>query len=175
MLQLMPPPTPPHPPGSFTKNFGWEKAGPGLMKLHTLIKNGFGGTLVPLERETFRATSGLTTTEFLIATDFFLFNSIIAGSNYVAVDELVYQALTIPHTSVFDRLLLFALNLSLAGPDLGGTAAVSVAMGERIRKAISMAERKMAACSVGNTRYVLRYPHKGQISAQVCHQLSSYV
>ena len=79
------PPSGAHPPGSFTKNFGWHEKG--LLDLHTGIRKGFGGKLVRTSRERWRAASGLDDTQFLIAANFFMFNVPYEGENFIAVDE----------------------------------------------------------------------------------------
>lgn len=112
----MPPPGP-HPPGSFTKNWGWR--GRGLLGLHEAIRKGFGGKLQPITRNEWRAACGLTAERFLIASNFFLFNVVTHGENTMAVDEFVRQAIMEPHSTAFDRLGLFVLNLSMGGRRLG--------------------------------------------------------
>jgi hypothetical protein len=112
-----------YPPGSFTKNFGWGKD-KGFKKLHDAVRLGFKNKPMPVSRQEWRKDSKLSSDDFLIASNFFLCNLIRANQNYVAVDELVYQALTQPHSSAFDRLALFALNLSLVGRRIGSTNGV---------------------------------------------------
>jgi hypothetical protein len=50
-----------------------------------------------------------------IPINFFLFNKIKNGVDYLLVDELVFQALTSPPDKRFDKLALFAFNFSYAG------------------------------------------------------------
>lgn len=50
-----------------------------------------------------------------IPMNFFLFNKSINGVDHLCADELVFQALNWTHSSRFDKLALFAFNLSLAG------------------------------------------------------------
>lgn len=112
-----------HRPGSFSKNFGWhsvESASStdpvGLRKLHAAIRAGFLGKLLPVERDVWRSNCGIEEHDLqLIPLNFFLHNSIIDGKNFVSVDELVIHAITHYHSSQFDKLALFALNLSRGG------------------------------------------------------------
>ncbi|MFJ1293526.1 HNH endonuclease [Paracoccus yeei] len=96
-------------PGSFSKNFAWH--GTGLRKLHTAINDGFSGTLTRVDREQFRADTGLDNSLNLIPVNFFLHNK----GGRMSVDELVYQALERRHSARFDRLGLFALHLNRVG------------------------------------------------------------
>jgi hypothetical protein len=101
-------------PGSFTKNFAWQ--GSGLAKLHTAIKSGFSSQLTPVTREAFRAHCGVPQKDLqLIPINFFLFNALHQQKLHLEIDELVFQAIEQPHSLVFDRLALFALNLSQVG------------------------------------------------------------
>jgi hypothetical protein len=115
-----------HPPGSFTKNFGWESE-PGLKKLRTAIRAGFASNKTPIARDTWRGNSGLDQDRQLVALNFFLHNTVVDGSNTVTVDELVWQSVIEQHSDHFDLLALFALNLSVAGKRVGknGIAAPS--------------------------------------------------
>lgn len=96
-------------PGSFSKNFAWH--GTGLRKLHGAIRNGFHDTLSPIDRQTFRSDAGVEGDIVLIPINFFLHN--LKGQ--VSVDELVFQAIERDHSTQFDRLALFALNLNRVG------------------------------------------------------------
>lgn len=101
-------------PGSFSKNFAWH--GAGLSKLHSAIRSGFSSRLRPVSREEFRANSGISDPNLeLIPINFFLFNSTADEGSFLAVDELVVQAVEQPHSELFDRLALFALHLSSVG------------------------------------------------------------
>ena len=113
----MPPPSPPHPPGSFTKNFGW--GGSGLLSLHQAINAGFRSKLAEVSRDDWRAACGLSDTNFYIAANFFLHNLVRGRTNVVPVDEFVRQAVMQPYSRAFDRLGLFVLNLSLGGKRQG--------------------------------------------------------
>lgn len=95
-----------YPPGSFTKNFAWH--GTGLQKLHTTIRNGFRGLLAPISRDVFRSEAGVDSDIVLIPINFFLHNR----DGEMSIDELVFQAINCDHSLQFDRLALFALNLS---------------------------------------------------------------
>ncbi len=110
-------------PGSFTKNFAWH--GKGFRKLHSAIRVGFKNQLLAVSREDWRKNSGLNAGEFYIAANFFLCNVIIAGKNVIPIDELVVQAVTRDHSAVFDRLALFAFNLSVGGNRIGANNGMS--------------------------------------------------
>jgi len=109
-------------PGSFTKNFAWH--GKGFSKLHQAIRNGFSGELRPVPRGTWRTNSLLNSSDFYIAANFFLFNIVISNRNVIPVDELIVQAIAANHSIAFDRLALFALNLSLGGLRTGSNNGV---------------------------------------------------
>ena len=98
-----------YPPGSFSKNFAWH--GTGLRKLHRCVRAGFQGTLAAVDRQSFRQNSGIEGAIILIPINFFLHNR----DGRLSVDELVFQAIDGKHSMIFDRLALFALNLSLVG------------------------------------------------------------
>lgn len=102
-------------PGSFTKNFSWGPTDRGLKELHDVIRTGFGNTLEDVPRATFRARVAETGRPDYIPLNFFLYNKVKAGVDFVAVDELVFQALSFRHTSAFDKLALFAFNFSVVG------------------------------------------------------------
>jgi len=113
-----------HPPGSFSKNFAWH--GTGLKKLHEAIQFGFGGKLNEISREEFRGNCGIDDASLqLIPVNFFLYNRISQSQNFVAIDELVYMALTTSHSLRFDRLSLFSLHLSVGGERAGVNAGIS--------------------------------------------------
>ena len=96
-------------PGSFSKNFAWH--GTGLRKLHAAIRSGFHNTLSPIGRQTLRSAAGVKDDIVRIPINFFLHNR----NGYISVDELVFQAVERGHSIRFDRLALFALNLSRVG------------------------------------------------------------
>jgi hypothetical protein len=110
------------PPGSFTKNFGWNQHPPGLKGLHDGIRAGFAGTAQSVSRDTFRTQCGLGVAARLISLNFFLHNTILNNANHVTLDELVRHAIGNPHSRKFDYLALFALHLARAGRRLGGLA-----------------------------------------------------
>ena len=91
-------------PGSFTKNFGWNRDPPGLKKLYTAIRAGFRGVAEPVARENFRNFCGIADpNRQLLPLNFFLHNTIISRENYVTNDELVRHAVNNPYSTVFDR------------------------------------------------------------------------
>ena len=99
-------------PGSFTKNYSWGPLSDGLKRLHESIKVGFDGVLEPVTRAEFRRRIAPLGRPDYIPLNFFLIKN---GVSYIAVDELVFQALTFRHGSQFDKLALFAFNLSNVG------------------------------------------------------------
>lgn len=102
-------------PGSFTKNFSWGPQNQGLKELHNVIKTGFGDDLVDVPRPLFRERVLSLQRPDYIPLNFFLYNEIRHGVDFVVVDELVFQALSFRHSAHFDRLAVFAFNLSRAG------------------------------------------------------------
>jgi hypothetical protein len=109
-------------PGSFTKNFSWGQIGTGLHQLHSEIRLGFEGDQSDTPREEFREKVRGTGRPDYIPLNFFLFSRQVNGTDYVVFDELVFQAVNFPHSSNFDRLALFAFNLSLTGVWKGATS-----------------------------------------------------
>lgn len=101
-------------PGSFTKNFAWGKSDSGLGHLHEAIHVAFDGKPDYVERELARTRLRNAGINDLIPPNFFLFN-VRDGVSQIVPDELVRIALSIPAGKYFDRLSVFALNLSLAG------------------------------------------------------------
>lgn len=122
MASVLTPPHGSHPPGSFTKNYGWS--GKGFLRLHEAIRAGFSGALAPVERSDWRSAAKLPDTNFLLTANFFLNNVQQGGKNIIPVDEFVRQAVMEPHSQAFDRLALFVLNLSLGGKRAGSANGV---------------------------------------------------
>lgn len=108
-------------PGSFTKNFSWGKS-LGMGELYASIRIGFNETLQSVSREKYRSRVRAQGRADLVPVNFFLFNYISGNQNVLLVDELVFQALTAPHSARFDNLALFALNFSRAGAWRGASA-----------------------------------------------------
>lgn len=102
-------------PGSFTKNFSWGPPANGLLELYESIRIGFDGQMEDVPRDLFRQRVSQSGHSEYIPINFFLFNKIKDATDYLVADELVFQALTAPHTDSFDKLALFALNFSYAG------------------------------------------------------------
>ena len=121
-------------PGSFTKNFAWNQHGPGLMRLHSTIRGGYHSALTTVEREAWRADSGINDASLdLIPINFFLHNRL----GRMSIDELVFQAIKRPHSLRFDRLALFALLLSRVGTPPGkAEARPSMWANEFVRQAL---------------------------------------
>lgn len=102
-------------PGSFTKNFSWGSSSSGLIELYEIIKLGFANTMEDVPRALFRQRIENAGRPVYIPMNFFLFNKVVDGVDHLCADELVFQALNWPHSPRFDKLALFAFNLSLAG------------------------------------------------------------
>jgi hypothetical protein len=102
-------------PGSFTKNFSWGPADRGLKELYDIIRIGFNNTPEDVPRSLFRDRIAATGRPDYIPLNFFLYNKIKHGMDFVTVDELVFQAINFRHSANFDKLALFAFNLSLVG------------------------------------------------------------
>jgi hypothetical protein len=102
-------------PGSFTKNFSWGPEDQGLKELHSIIRKGFGEELTDVPRSLFRERVRELERPDYIPLNFFLYNQVRHGTDFVLVDELVFQALNFRHSAHFDRLAVFAFNLSRAG------------------------------------------------------------
>ena len=102
-------------PGSFTKNFSWGPAGRGLRELYDVIRVGFANKLADVPRQEFRNRVQAFGRPDYIPLNFFLYNRVKSGASFVVVDELVFQALSFRHSAAFDKLALFAFNLSEVG------------------------------------------------------------
>lgn len=102
-------------PGSFTKNFSWGNSKEGLRQLYEIIRIGFADKMQDVSRPLFRERVAHTNRPDYIAINFFLFNKVIGGEDYIIADELVFQALNFAHSAEFDKLGLFAFNFSLVG------------------------------------------------------------
>ncbi|MGO7115553.1 hypothetical protein ACCS79_03475 [Rhizobium johnstonii] len=102
-------------PGSFTKNFSWGSPSAGLSELHEILRLGFAGEMADVPRQEFRRRLKASGRPDYIPINFFLFNKSIRGIDHLCADELVFQALNWDHTPRFDKLALFAFNLSFAG------------------------------------------------------------
>lgn len=101
-------------PGSFTKNYGWGPRSHGLKKLHEVIRLGFQNDATDVVRSQFRERVGHPDRDY-VPLNFFLFNRTKNGTDFVAYDELVFQAQNFRPSADFDRLALFAFNLSEVG------------------------------------------------------------
>lgn len=102
-------------PGSFTKNFSWGPPTEGLRQLHEAIRVGFDNRLEDTSRDEFRfRVSSLRRPDF-IPINFFLFNQVRDGKDWILVDELVFQALSFDHSDRFDIVALQAFHQSLVG------------------------------------------------------------
>jgi hypothetical protein len=102
-------------PGSFTKNFSWGPQDRGLRQLYDVIRAGFDNKLEDVPRKLFRERAKASNRPDYIPLNFFLFNKLKTGVDHVAVDELVFQAVNFRHSNAFDKLALFAFNLSMVG------------------------------------------------------------
>jgi len=110
-------------PGSFTKNFSWGPPANGLLELYESIRIGFDGQMEDVPRDVFRQRVSQSGHSEYIPVNFFLFNKNKNGIDHLVADELVFQALTAPHTKNFDKLAIFALNFSYVGRWTGADAA----------------------------------------------------
>lgn len=103
-------------PGSFSKNYGFERYGAGFRKLRDTIRAAFPTITSDVDREYFRKIhEEKFASSPLIPLNFFLFNSIINGVSKLLVDELVVSAnsdLPQPH---FDMLAYAAFHLNCVG------------------------------------------------------------
>lgn len=102
-------------PGSFTKNFGWGTTDRGLSELHSIIRIGFDGRVEDTARSKFRERVKAAGKIDYIPLNFFLFNRHTPGGDTLVADELVFQAIEFRHSKRFDKLALFAFNLSIVG------------------------------------------------------------
>jgi hypothetical protein len=102
-------------PGSFTKNFSWGEQSQGLSKLHEMIRIGFDDKLEDVPRSVFTNRVQNAGRPHYVALNFFLYNKVVGRRDYVAVDELVFQAITSEYSKRFDRLALFCFNFSRVG------------------------------------------------------------
>jgi hypothetical protein len=109
-------------PGSFTKNFSWGPRSAGLYELYRSIKVGFNGELESVTRQVFRDRVERLRRPDFIPLNFFLLNKALDGADILAVDELVFQALTAEHSERFDLLAILAFNLSIVGSWRGASA-----------------------------------------------------
>jgi len=100
-------------PGSFTKNFSWQKS---YGRLHTAIRRGFSGGLEPLTRDAWRQGSGIVDPyRQLIPLNFFLYSIHGTEGDFVLVDRLVEVASNQPYNKEFAQLALFAFHLARSG------------------------------------------------------------
>ena len=102
-------------PGSFTKNFAWGPPDDGFKRLHEIIRLGFADKLEDVRRSIFRNRVERAHRPDYIPINFFLFNKVIDGQDYIVADELVFQALSFDHSRDFDALGMFAFNYSFVG------------------------------------------------------------
>jgi hypothetical protein len=167
-------------PGSFTKNFSWgqPKDKQGLKRLYDEIRVGFGGLRSDVPRNEFRSRVKDSTRPDYIPLNFFLFNKIIDGIDYVIFDELVFQALSFPHSKAFDLLALFAFNLSLVGVWRGATPAqrrptlwANAYIRERVAGPLNWDTNKISADDIES--FILNDPrYKAKTSRKVATNLN---
>jgi hypothetical protein len=110
-------------PGSFTKNFSWGAGRRGLVELHEILRLGFDGKVEDVPRSSFRRRVKRSRRPDYIPINFFLFNRPFDGVDHIVADELVFQAINFDHSRRFDKLAVFAFNLSYAGIWKGAQAA----------------------------------------------------
>jgi hypothetical protein len=100
-------------PASFMKNLG---LGLDCQKLQGAIAHGFRGELKPVTRKDWRENAGMSDRyRELVPLDFFLFSKRGDKDDYVLVDELVQQSVSVPYGRMFDRLALFTFHFAQSG------------------------------------------------------------
>jgi len=102
-------------PGSFTKNYSWGPEGAGLRELHEAIRQGFDGKTENVPRNEFRKRILTIGRPDYIPINFFLYNFVRSGVDWIVADELVFQAVNFNYSKRFDSLALLAFNLSFVG------------------------------------------------------------
>src|SRR3546814_13251347 len=136
-------------PGSFTKNINWRITDRGLKDLFDGIRIGFDNKLQDTPRAQFRNRVIGSGKPDYIPLNFFLFNRIKAGIDFVVVAELVFQAVSFRHSAAFDKLALFAFNLSRVGrwnkaaPYQDRSDRKSVASGQRVSVRVDLVGRRI--------------------------------
>jgi hypothetical protein len=86
------------------------------VELHDIIRVGFDGKMEDVPREVFRQRIEPSGRPVYIPLNFFLFNKPDQdGVDTLVADELVFQAINWEHSERFDKLALFAFNLSIVG------------------------------------------------------------
>jgi len=99
-------------PGSFTKNFSWNKS---YKRLHTAIRNAFSPDRAPVPRDIWRERSDIQDADLeLIPLNFFLYSMHGLNDDFVVVDRLVDRAF-VAYDSDFAKLALFAFHLATSG------------------------------------------------------------
>lgn len=168
-------------PGSFTKNFGWNKSPPGLSKLRTAIIRGFGGHHRQVERDEFcRRTLLKDENRKLIPVNFFLGNAVISGRSHVSPDELTLVATSEPYSRKFDWLAVFALHLAKVGSRPKGTGHVHAAryLGDFVREQL-WSEGKWQADRIGKATIEAfledRVIHEGDKTIRKCTNNYSFI
>ena len=106
-------------PGSFTKNFSWGDLRDGLQQLYRVIRLGFADERTRVPREIFRKRITRTRRPDYIPINFFLFNIVDGSQSYIEYDELAFRATKFEYDADFDRIALFAFNLSMVGRWIG--------------------------------------------------------
>lgn len=83
--------------------------------MHETIRIGFDGNVEDVPRVLFRRRVATLGRPDYIPINFFLYNKIVDGVDYIVADELVFQAILDDHSARFDKTALFAFNLSRVG------------------------------------------------------------
>jgi hypothetical protein len=86
-----------------------------LRRLYEAIHVAFEGKLSSVEREVCRQRLRRAGFVWHIPLNFFFLNVIRDGVSYIEPDELIFQALSFPHSTDFDKLALVAFNNSYVG------------------------------------------------------------
>ena len=100
-------------PGSFTKNFSWNRS---YRRLYDAIRSGFSGAPKPVSRERWRAGSGITdSNRQLIPMNFFLYSMEGAADDFLLVDQFVEVAQGRRYSAEFCQFALFDFHQANSG------------------------------------------------------------
>jgi hypothetical protein len=100
-------------PGSFTKNFSWNRS---YRRLYEAVRHGFSGESEPVSRDEWRAASGIVdTNRQLIPMNFFLYSISGRDADYLVVDQFVECAIGGPYGPEFAQFALFVFHQAKSG------------------------------------------------------------
>ena len=86
-----------------------------MSRLHRAIRIGFADTLADVPRSLFIQRLQAAGLVWHIPANFFVLNFINGSTGYIAVDELIFQAISFDYSQDFDKLALVAFNNSYVG------------------------------------------------------------